>query len=308
MYQLVRAATTIAAILLALPSTIANATGARVFVSGAGTDTGNCARTAPCRSFGYAITQAGAGGEIVVLDSAGYGTLTIAQSLTITNPGGVEAGVSTSGATAAITIGGSVPTAVVLRGLTIEGNGVGTNGILVNPTLSGDVTATVAIIDCVIKDFTQDGIHIAPTGNVGPLDYVLIDHTRAINNGGNGIQIVGTLGASIPVSINETTADYNGTGITFADIAIQNLIVGSHADYNQSAGIIVGSSSAATLKSSTAIGNTITGSDDLSNANQVDLFNNNTIGQFDNNGSVLTDGTNNIRVLTGNALTKLAPQ
>ena len=37
----------------------------RTFVSGSGSDSGNCALTTPCRTFTYAITQTSAGGEIV---------------------------------------------------------------------------------------------------------------------------------------------------------------------------------------------------------------------------------------------------
>jgi hypothetical protein len=53
------------------------------FVSGKGTDSGACPVTAPCRSFAFALTQTAAGGEIDVLDPAGYGTLTIAKPISI---------------------------------------------------------------------------------------------------------------------------------------------------------------------------------------------------------------------------------
>jgi hypothetical protein len=53
------------------------------FVSGKGTDSGACPVTAPCRSFAFALTQTAAGGEIDVLDPAGYGTVTIAKPISI---------------------------------------------------------------------------------------------------------------------------------------------------------------------------------------------------------------------------------
>ena len=50
--------------------------------SGKGTDGGACAdRALP--SFTFALTQTAAGGEIDVLDPAGYGTLTIAKPISI---------------------------------------------------------------------------------------------------------------------------------------------------------------------------------------------------------------------------------
>jgi hypothetical protein len=45
----------------------------RTFVSGKGTDSGACSLAAPCRTFAFALTQTAAGGEIDVLDPAGYG-------------------------------------------------------------------------------------------------------------------------------------------------------------------------------------------------------------------------------------------
>lgn len=62
----------------------------QTFVSGAGNDSGACGLAAPCRTFAYAITQTSVSGEIVILDSAGYGPVTITQSVTISNPGGVR--------------------------------------------------------------------------------------------------------------------------------------------------------------------------------------------------------------------------
>jgi hypothetical protein len=42
----------------------------RTFVSTSGNDANACSLTAPCRSFGAAITQTDPNGEIIVLDSA----------------------------------------------------------------------------------------------------------------------------------------------------------------------------------------------------------------------------------------------
>ena len=62
-------------------ATSAVAASNRVFVSGSGLDIGTCPITAPCRSFSYAISQTAAGGEIIALDTAGYGVLTINQAV-----------------------------------------------------------------------------------------------------------------------------------------------------------------------------------------------------------------------------------
>src|SRR5215831_4413010 len=76
----------------------------RTFVSGHGSDSNPCSLAAPCRSFAQAITQTNAGGEIAVLDTAGYGAVTITKSISIVNEDGVEAGVTVTTATDGITV------------------------------------------------------------------------------------------------------------------------------------------------------------------------------------------------------------
>src|SRR5215471_13629595 len=66
----------------------------RTFVSGGGNDLNACSRTAPCRTFGHAISQTSVGGEVIVLDSAGYGAFTITQAVSIIAPPGIYAGIS----------------------------------------------------------------------------------------------------------------------------------------------------------------------------------------------------------------------
>jgi hypothetical protein len=94
----------------------------RVSPSGADVNTAsNCALAAPCRSFGAAIGVTNAGGEIIVLDSAGYGPVAITKSVSIISPPGIYAGVSVlSGQGITINTAG---VEVTLRGLTVNGQG-----------------------------------------------------------------------------------------------------------------------------------------------------------------------------------------
>jgi Right handed beta helix region len=115
-------------IALALMSELAQASAQRTFVASFGNDANaarNCSLVLPCRSFATAITQTLDGGEIVVLDSAGYAPVTIDRSVSITAPDGVYAGVTVSGAIG-VTIAGNL-LQVVLRGLTI--NSLDTSGV-----------------------------------------------------------------------------------------------------------------------------------------------------------------------------------
>ena len=97
----------------------AGAAGQRTFVSSMGLDTNPCSVTSPCRTFSAALAQTISGGEIVVLDSAGYGPVTIAQSVSIVAPPGVYAGITVPSGANGITISaGSFD--VAIRGITIN--------------------------------------------------------------------------------------------------------------------------------------------------------------------------------------------
>ena len=71
----------------------------RVFVSGTGLDSNPCTFSSPCRTFQHAHDVSPANGEIAVLDTAGYGVVTINKAISIVNQDGVEAGITTSTST-----------------------------------------------------------------------------------------------------------------------------------------------------------------------------------------------------------------
>jgi len=68
-------------------TTTAHASANRTFVSTTGNDSNvsvNCSQSENCRSFGAALAVTNSGGEIIVVDSGGYGAATISQPVTIT--------------------------------------------------------------------------------------------------------------------------------------------------------------------------------------------------------------------------------
>src|SRR2546423_10450808 len=69
----------------------------RTAVSVQGSDLNTCAVSSPCRSFAAAYLQTNSGGEIVALDSGGFGTLNIYKSLKIIAAPGAYAGVAVPG-------------------------------------------------------------------------------------------------------------------------------------------------------------------------------------------------------------------
>jgi hypothetical protein len=101
---------------------------------------------------GAALVQTNSAGEIVVLDSAGYGPVTIGKSVSITAPQGVYAGITT--AADGVTI--NAPSIkVTLRNLVINLNGGQAQGVLVTAAASGSV---VEIHSVSVSGFGNIGI------------------------------------------------------------------------------------------------------------------------------------------------------
>ena len=55
----------------------------RTAVSVSGNDMNSCTVPSPCRTFAKAITVTNSGGEIIALDSGGYGPFTIDRAVTV---------------------------------------------------------------------------------------------------------------------------------------------------------------------------------------------------------------------------------
>src|SRR5262249_30059071 len=142
----------------------------RTFVSGHGADGNPCSLAAPCRSFAQALTQTNAGGEITILDPAGYGPVTITKAVSIVNDGVGEAGITVGSATDGIDVNIGAGDVVNLRGLTLVGGGVGANGILFSKL------GALNIQKCVIRGFFN-GIEVVPagTGAINVSDTIVAD-------------------------------------------------------------------------------------------------------------------------------------
>jgi hypothetical protein len=193
----------IAACCSALIVAEAKATAIRTFVSGHGTDTGTCGVGSPCRTFAYAITQTSAGGEIVVLDSAGYGSVTITQSVSITNIGNAASITATTGN--AITISAATTDKVKIRGLGLYGLGSGATGILINSAKS------VVIRTCYVTGFLGDGITYQPSGSAASsLNAIGISSE---DNAGNGITIAPSAAAQVTAYLNDAHFEGNTIGV-----------------------------------------------------------------------------------------------
>ena len=171
----IRLANSVIAAALAVIGTSAFAGLQRTFVASTGADANPCSIAQPCRGFARAITQTNAGGEIIVQDSAGYGAVTIGQSVSIVAPTGVYAGIAVFGGNDGVTINGS-DVAVALRGLTINGQG-GNTGINVV------AAQEVHVESVIVSNMLQSGIFINTAASLLIKDSIFRD------NGGSGIGV-----------------------------------------------------------------------------------------------------------------------
>lgn len=171
------------------------ATQQRSFVASTGSDANSCTLTSPCRSFNAAIAQTKPGGEVVILDTAGYGPMTIDKSIKIIGPSGVYGGISVLGAggpTTGVVINAGAADAITLRGLDVAG----VPGAAPLPLIGIDIqnAGAVHIEKSSISNFTQSTsacIRVAPT--IGTRVYVDDSFLRECRTGidANGTAVSG---------------------------------------------------------------------------------------------------------------------
>lgn len=189
----------------------------RTFVSaGSGTDSNPCTRVLPCRGFAAAMLQTDPNGEVVVLDSGGYGVVSISQSVALIAPPGVHAAITAfSGDAIEITAG--TADVVILRGLYLNGLG-GDNGI---DFASGQA---LHVENCVLSGF---------------INYGLLAHAD-----------------NAEVYVAGTVSRRNGFGFRFfASTAIRAYLDSIRAEANVNYGVGASTNSLVTITRSAAAGN-----------------------------------------------------
>jgi hypothetical protein len=199
----------------------AQAQNPRSFVSPTGSDAAACTLAAPCRTFAAAYAATNASGEIAVLGTAGYGALTITKAISIVNPGGFEAGITVPSGGIGITITAGTSDAVSLRGLSIDGAGVGTTGIRF------DTGKSLTMENCVIRHVTADGIDFFPNATSS----LSVSNSKVLDNGSFGIVINPTGSGAVTAVFNHVEASNNAnTGITMQGHQSTGTVKGSVYD------------------------------------------------------------------------------
>lgn len=260
---------------MSLSLTTAQAQASRTWVSGVGDDANPCSRTAPCKTFAGAISKTIAGGEIDVLDPGGFGSVTITKAITIDGSGTLASvlAVGTNG----INIAAGPNDVVVLRNLSIAGNGSGINGI--------NYTSGKGLIveGSTISGFSSNGINVAPTaGGQATILHSTLQHNRnaitfttANSSGGVGGLVSNTTITQNSVGVSATAAvGHPGLGLILDRVA---------ASFNDTA--IVTSRASVLLGNSTVVANGAAFS--LTNGGVVNSYKNNSINVNGSDGTPL---------------------
>jgi len=194
----------------------------RTFVASNGADTNPCTIALPCRSFAYALTLTDSGGEIVALNAAGYGAVSIDRSVTITTNSGFFAGIAASAGSAVSVIAPGLN--IVLRGLALNGVGASTG-------ISMSDAGTLTVENCIVSGFTGTGIMVTSPATVRIVD------TIVRGNGSEGLGDGIFIGAGSVASLNNVKMSRNArAGLAVNDGGAGTTtvsVIGSDASFNQ---------------------------------------------------------------------------
>ncbi|MBV9658304.1 MAG: hypothetical protein JO295_09360 [Verrucomicrobia bacterium] len=216
-----------------LPATRLHAQASKIFVASYGNDANDGSRGSPKRDFQPAHDAVALGGQIVVLDTAGYGALNIAKSVTITVPPGVNGFVTVANSATAITINTTTTGDVVtLRGLIIED--VTSDGLPFGGSYGVNVlkAGIVNVENCTVRNFAY-GINLA-TANAATLNVFGCD----LLGNGYGVAVQATTAVTLAAVVadcrfvaNDPAVYTNTTNASGnADVTVNNSVFSRNGD------------------------------------------------------------------------------
>lgn len=185
------------------------------FVSPTGNDTNPCTLAEPCLTINHALTVTSVGGEIVLAASGTYATATITQAVNLNAPAGVDASISTTTATNAITI--TTTGGVSINSITLRGHAIGNDGILV------DQVGVLRLNNMTILNFAANGVEFKSA------DSNMSMYNSQLNNNGNDGLLLDAPGTKAWVE----GSSFDGNANAGADSGSGKLsIADSNAHYN----------------------------------------------------------------------------
>jgi len=198
----------------------AQAAPTKVWVSKSGADGPSCGDVAaPCATFQQAHNVVARGGEIGVLTPGDYGTVSVEQSVNITNDGSGEASILAGNIDAVVIFAGNGDI-VSLRGLVIDGQETGAVGIAIFQV------SAVHVQNCVIRNFEQAGSGYGITLNPSNNTQLFVSDSIIFNNGSGA----GTAGVFIRPGAT------GSANVVLDRVHLENNVVGLWVDGTNSTG------------------------------------------------------------------------
>lgn len=207
------------ALMFVASATAAQAATLRAFVSSTGNDANaatNCAQTAPCRTFAGAFPTVTPGGELIALDTAGYGPLTnINKAITIATVPGATAFVVVASGTNGFTVNAAASDMVRIRNINFNGSGAAnTTGLRHN-------SGRLIVESCTFQQLT-----------IGVDNYAKMDLIDAeVHGNGTGLQSTGT-GTYLQSDISVGQLRVRAGNVTFNTVGTRQVNPGLNANQN----------------------------------------------------------------------------
>ena len=186
----------------------------RSFVATTGSDTNtasNCGRTTPCKTFNAAYSVTDAGGEIVALDSGGFGGLSnINKAVTVEAISGQTAFVLVPAGSVGVAINAAANDVVVLRNIQFGGaGGQNTTGVQHN-------SGKLVVQNCSFSQLTL-GLVVTNT-KADVIDSTFSGNTTAVKADGTGVDTQAfPFSGPTQLRISGGNITNNGTGFEMAN-------------------------------------------------------------------------------------------
>jgi hypothetical protein len=263
-----------ALVALGLTTIPAYAQSSKIFLSSTGADTNDGSRGSPKRTLQAGHNAVAARGELIILDTAGYGALNITKSVAVTVPPGVNGFINASGSSNAITINAGPNDIVSLQGLILGGGGASASGNGIYATSVG----TLMVEDTTVRNFAH-GVYLKPTTSAS----LLVRGGALHDNSVAGIILQSlSSGVSIKAIVSGIAVDGSSIGLEVdsANGGIARLTANRSVIFNNNIGIQISDRFSAIVVDECVVNGNGTAFAKVSNAGNLWTRGNNTV--YDN--------------------------
>jgi hypothetical protein len=185
----------------------------RTWVSGVGDNLNPGSRTAPCKTFTGAFSKTSAGGEIDALDAGQFNPITVTKSITL-DGGAVVANINFN-ATNGVVINAGPTDTIVLRRISMNGQGSGLRGVQVL------AAGSVVIEDCYISNASGSGVEVNTTTPVR-----LAIQNSYISGNSTGIKVTAMpAGSNVSLDNVQITGATHGVDLMTGTLDVSNSLI-----------------------------------------------------------------------------------